>query len=128
MNVRSTQLMGKTEHHVRKSKEFAEYVKSLKVGPEEELRSHDVSALFTSVPVDKALEIIRKRFQDDITLPNRTPISLDDVIAVLDKCLKGTYFFFIKGNTTSRSMELLWVRQSRLSCVTSALRTLNRKC
>ena len=86
--------MGKTEHHVRNSKEFAEYVQSLKVGPEEELRSYDVSALFTSVPVDKALEIIRKRLQDDITLPNRTPLSPDDVIAVLDKCLKGTYFLY----------------------------------
>ena len=49
-------LMGKTEHHVRNSKELAEYVQSLKVGPQEELRSYDVSALFTSVPVDKALE------------------------------------------------------------------------
>ena len=87
-------LIGKTEHHVRNSKEFAEYVQSLKVGPEEELRSYDVSALFTSVPVDKALEIIRKRLQDDITLPNRTPLSPDDVIAVLDKCLKGTYFLY----------------------------------
>ena len=45
-------LMGKTEHHVKNYKEFVEYVKLLKVGPDEELRSYDVSALFTSVPVD----------------------------------------------------------------------------
>ena len=44
-------LVGNTEHHVKNSKEFAEYVKNLKVGPDEELRSYDVSALFTSVPV-----------------------------------------------------------------------------
>ena len=87
-------LMGKTEHHVKNSKEFAEYVKSLKVSPEEELRSYDVSALFKSVPVDKALDIIRRRLQEDITLSNRTPLSPDDVIAVLDKCLKGTYFLY----------------------------------
>ena len=87
-------LMGKTEHHVKKSKEFAEYVKSLKVGPDEELRSYDVSALFTSVPVDKAMDIIRRRLQEDVTLSNRTPLSPDDVIAVLDKCLKGTYFLY----------------------------------
>ena len=86
--------MGKTEHHVKNSKEFAEYVK-LKVGPDEELRSYDVSALFTSVPVDKAMDIIGRRLQEDVTLSNRTPLSPDDVIAVLDKCLKGTYFLYI---------------------------------
>ena len=84
-------LMGKTEHHVKNSKEFAEYVKLLKVGPDEELRSYDVSALFTSVPVDKALEIIRRRLTEDVTLSNRTPLSPDDIIAVLEICLKGTY-------------------------------------
>ena len=87
-------LMGKTEHHVKNSKEFAEYVKLLKVGPDEELRSYDVSALFTSVPVDKALEIIRRRLTEDVTLSNRTPLSPDDIIAVLEKCLKGTYFLY----------------------------------
>ena len=62
-------LMGKMEHHVKNSKEFAEYVKSWKVGPEEKLRSYNVSALFTSVPVDKALEIILRRLTEDVTFP-----------------------------------------------------------
>ena len=87
-------LMGKTEHHVKNSKEFAEYVKLLNVGPDEELRSYDVSALFASVLVDKALEIIWRKLQENITLSNRTPLSPDDVIAVLDKCLKGTNFLY----------------------------------
>ena len=43
-------LVGKTEHHVKNSKEFTEYVKNLKVDPDEELRSFDVSALFTRLP------------------------------------------------------------------------------
>ena len=47
------------EHHVKNSNEFAEYAKKLRVGPDEELRSYDVSALFTSVPVDKALTVIK---------------------------------------------------------------------
>ena len=79
---------------MKNSKEFAEYVKLLKVGPDEELRSYDVSALFTSVPVDKALEIIRRRLTEDVTLSNRTPLSPDDIIAMLEKCLKGTYFLY----------------------------------
>ena len=58
-------LVGKTEHHVKNSKEFTEYVKNLKVDPDEELRSYDVSALFTSVPVNKAMVIIRRRLEEE---------------------------------------------------------------
>ena len=42
----------------------------------------------------KALEIIQRGLQEDITLSNRTPLSPDDVIAMLEKCLKGIYFLF----------------------------------
>ena len=87
-------LVGKTEHHVKNSKEFAEYVKNLRVGPDEELRSYDVSALFTSVPVDKALTIIKQRLEEDDTLSARTPLVLQDIITLLDKCLKCTYFLY----------------------------------
>ena len=54
-------LVGKSEHHVRNSKEFADFVKGLALSNDEELRSYDVTALFTSVPVDKAMVVIKKR-------------------------------------------------------------------
>ena len=85
-------LVGKTEHHVKNSKEFAEYVKNLKVGPDEELRSYDVSALFTSVPVDKAMDIISRKLEEDESLSNRTPLSPNDIIILLEKCLNCKYF------------------------------------
>ena len=87
-------LMGKTIHFVKDSKDFAEYVKTVKVGPDEELRSYDVSALFTSVPVDKAMVIIKRRLQDDVTLAKRTPLSPDDIVMMLEQCLKCTYFLY----------------------------------
>ena len=85
-------LVGKTEHHVKNSKDFAEYVKKLKVEPDEELRSCDVSALFTSVPVDKAMDVIRRKLEEDESLSKRTPLSPSDIITLLEKCLKCTYF------------------------------------
>ena len=94
------------------SKEFAEYVKTLKVESEEELRSYDVPALFTSVPIDKAMDIIRKRLREDVTLPNSTPLSHDDVTSILEKSLKGR-ISSTEANTTSRSMWRLWDPLSR---------------
>ena len=76
---------------MKNSKEFAEYVKSLKVGPDEELRSYDVSTLFTSVSVDKAMDIIRRKLEDE-SLSTRAPLSPNDLIMLLEKCLNCTYF------------------------------------
>ena len=87
-------LVGKTEYHVRNSKEFATFVKDMRVGPDEELRSYDVSALFTSVPVDRALTYIKERLENDDTLKDRTPLSPDDIIKLLGVCLKCTYFVY----------------------------------
>ncbi len=53
-------LVGKTEHHVKKSADFAKEIHNLRLAPDEELRSYDVSALFRSVPVDKAHAIIKQ--------------------------------------------------------------------
>ena len=65
-------LVGKTEHHVKNSKDFAEYVKKLKV--------------------DKAMDVIRRKLEEDESLSKRTPLSPIDIITLLEKCLKCTYF------------------------------------
>ena len=89
-----TPLVGQSQHHVMNSKQFASEVRQLTLQPDEELRSYDVSALFTSVPVDKALNVVRDRLINDDKLHERTPLSPDDVINLLELCLNCTYFQF----------------------------------
>ena len=87
-------LAGKTEHHVKNSQHFAETLKSLHVDDDEVLHSYDVSALFTSVPVDQALQVIGDRLQSDQTLSSRTTLNPDSIVRLLAECLNCTYFCF----------------------------------
>ena len=52
-------LVGKSPHHINSTHDFVEQVKQLPLAPGECLSSYDVSALFTSVPVDPALEVMK---------------------------------------------------------------------
>ena len=54
--------------------------------PGQKLVSYDVSALFTSVPVDQALTIIREKLQQ------RCELDVEQVIELLGLCLNTTYF------------------------------------
>ena len=71
-----------------------EQVKPIKLEPGECLSSYDVSALFTSVPIDPALNIIKDLLDKDNTLKDRTVMAVGDIILLLEFCLKNTYFSF----------------------------------
>ena len=87
-------LVGNSVHHVANSNDFAELIKKERVEVDEELRSYDVTALFTSVPVNKALRIIQARLEQDKTLKDRTRLSSKQVTSLLGVCLKCTYFVY----------------------------------
>ena len=71
-----------------------EQAKHITLAPGECLSSYDVSALFTSVSIDPALNIIKDLLGKDDTLKERTVIEVSDIILLLDFCLKNTYFSF----------------------------------
>ena len=64
------------------------------VAPGECLNSYDVSVLFTSVPVDPVLRVIKDLLEKDPTLKDRTALPVEDIILLLEFCLKNTYFSF----------------------------------
>ena len=85
---------GKLTEHVHSTQDFVEQVKHITLAPGECLSSYDVSSLFTSVPIDPALKIIKDLLVKDPTLKDRTVIGIDDIILLLEFCLKNTYFSF----------------------------------
>ena len=124
-NVLSTRV-GKTEHHVKNSNEFVKEVCEIKLDPDEQLQSYDVSALFTSVPVDNALEVIRLKLEEDNTLSERTPLEPKELY------LNCTYFLFLgkyylqihraaMGSAVSPIMCNLYIESFEQKALTTAL-------
>ena len=87
-------LVGKSPNHINSTQDFVEQVRHITLVPGECLSSYDVSALFTLVPIDPALKIIKDLLVKDPTLKDRTVIGVDDIILLLEFCLKNTYFSF----------------------------------
>ena len=54
--------------------------------------SYDVHSLFTSIPIDPAITIIRKHLEQDKDLHQRTNMTVNHICCLLEFCLKNTYF------------------------------------
>ena len=87
-------LMGCSEHHVQNSQKFVEEIKDMKLEKGECITSYDVVALFTSIPIPSALEVMKKKPEEDTELQKRTILPVDNILELLAFCLNNTYFVF----------------------------------
>ena len=87
-------LVGKSPHHINSTQDFVEQVRHITQAPGECLSSYDVPVLFTSVPIGAALKVIKDLLEKDPTFKDSTVIGVDDIILLLEFCLKNTYFSF----------------------------------
>ena len=76
-------------------RDFREQIKGVAHQANESITSYDVSALFTSVPIDPAIQIIQRRLELDQELHSRTTMKVEQIISLLEFCLKTTYFQFL---------------------------------
>ena len=56
--------------------------------------SFDVEAVYTDVPIDDSLAIIKELLENDETHPDRTPLSPKNVLDLLEFLLRTTFFIF----------------------------------
>ena len=87
-------LVGGSPYHINSTQDFVEQVNHINLAPGKCLSSYNVSALFTSVPVDPALKVIKDLLETDLTLKERTVLPVEDTTLLLEFCLKNTCFSF----------------------------------
>ena len=58
------------------------------------MMSYDVTSMFTSVPIPKAVEIVKSKLEMDPTLQDRTCLSADQIVDLLAICLNTIYFTY----------------------------------
>ena len=75
-------LVGKSPHHIHSTYNFVEQANNVTLLPGECLSSYDVTALFTSVPVEPALGIIKYLLEQDCTLKERTVLPVKDISSI----------------------------------------------
>ena len=81
-------------HHVQNTKDFINSIEGIQLKPEECIMSYDVNALFTSVPIQPTVNIIKKHQEEDKELHLRTSMTVKHISCLLEFCLKNTYFSF----------------------------------
>ena len=87
-------LAGKSTFSVQNTMDFVEQVKNIRLQPQECIISYDVKALFTSVPTKPAINIIKQLLEDDKELQQRTSMTAQHIICLLEFCLTNTSFIF----------------------------------
>ena len=87
-------LVGKSPHNIHNNQDFLEHLKGIQLAPDEVMMSYDVKALFTSVPIMPALDVIEKLLKEDPGLQSRTSMSTQHIMDLLEFCLRSTYFTF----------------------------------
>ena len=81
-------LVCKSPHHISSTQDLVERFKNVTLSPDECLSCYDISVLFTSVPVDPALGIIKDLLERDPTFKERIVISGGNIALLLEFCLK----------------------------------------
>ena len=87
-------LVGSSPHHIKNTGDFIEHIKDVTLQANETITSYDVSVLFTSVPIEAAINIIQKRLELDQELHSRTIMKVEHITSLLEICLKTAYFQF----------------------------------
>ena len=87
-------LVGRSPHHVKNTQDFIKSIEGIQLQEDECIMSYDVNALFTSIPIEPAVNIIKQHLEEEKDLHLRTNMTVKHICCLLEFCLKNTYFLF----------------------------------
>ncbi|XP_072041173.1 uncharacterized protein [Amphiura filiformis] len=87
-------LVGRSPHHIKNTQDFVNQIKDLKLSESEIITSYDVTALFTCIPPDFALKVVKECLESDNTLSERTNLKVEQIVELVEICLNTTYFSY----------------------------------
>ena len=111
------QLVGQSPHQLKNTQHFVQHIQKVKLEPGEVMKLYDVKSLFISVPVDSSINIVKHKLLQDPTLPQRTSMSIQQNITLLEFCSK-THTSSSKVSIINRSMVQPWLPPSGTSLST----------
>ena len=79
-------------YSVENTKDFISFTRNLKVGPNQEMVSFDVTNLFTNVPLDFTIDLILKKVYDKKLI--KTKLKREELKELLEICTKEMHFTF----------------------------------
>ena len=102
-----------------------------KIEPDKIMVSFDVTPLYTTIPIDQALLIIKDLLKHDDKLADRTLLSSRQILDVLDTLLRTTYFKFngdfyqqtdraATGGPTPAIVSEIYMQSSETTAITTA--------
>ena len=87
-------LVGRSPQCILSTQDFVEQANKVPLLPRKWFCSYDATVLFTSVPVEPALSIIKDLLEKGNTLKERMVLLVKDIILLLEFCLHNTFFSF----------------------------------
>jgi hypothetical protein len=90
-------LSNKGHSFIRNSSDLKKHLEGLVIDEDCRLASFDVKSLYPSIPVQRALLIIRTKLEEDEDLTRRTNWSIENIMRLLELCLI-TYFTTLDGS------------------------------
>jgi hypothetical protein len=85
-------LIGNTDFFMENSEHFIKLIQDINLQNKDYLVSSDIVSLFTNVPMEEVLQVIRNILSTDPAFPERSPLHVEDVMELLGICLTTTYF------------------------------------